>query len=74
MNAVLQRSLLSLPVIGWGSLLVYFYASGRITKYLAPDFRLIALAGGLGPLVVGLFVLLTARRHAPCGHDPGPPA
>ncbi|MEP4077819.1 DUF1980 domain-containing protein [Haloferula sp.] len=68
----LQRCLLALALISWGGVLVYFHTSGRIAKYLAPDFRLIALAGGLGLIVVGLFNLLTSRIKASCGHDHGP--
>jgi uncharacterized repeat protein (TIGR03943 family) len=68
----LQRSFLALAVIFWGVTLVYFHTSGRIVKYLAPDFRLIALAGGLGLIVLGLFNLLTCRMAADCGHDHGP--
>ena len=71
-NQALQRCLLGLALIAWGVVLVYFHSSGRITKYLAPDFRLIALAGGLGLIVVGLFNLLTCRFQASCGHDHGP--
>lgn len=68
----LQRCLLAMALISWGGVLIYFYTSGRIVKYLAPDFRLIALAGGLGLVVVGLFNLLTSRMQASCGHDHGP--
>ncbi len=46
-------------------------ASGRIVKYLAPDFRIIALVGGLGLAVLGCFNLLTAGQEAGCGHDHG---
>nr|WP_226895536.1 TIGR03943 family protein [Luteolibacter marinus] len=59
-------------MIAWGAVIIYFYATGRITKYLAPDFRLIALAGGLGLVVVGLFNALTSGQEASCGHDHGP--
>ncbi len=72
MNRVVSRCLQSLALVTWGGALVYFHASGRMVKYLAPDFRLIALAGGLGLVVVGLFCLLTARQQADCGHDHGP--
>lgn len=72
MNLVLQRSLFSLALLCWGGVILYFHVSGRIVKYLAPDFRVIALAGGLGLVVVGLFILLTARQEADCGHDHGP--
>jgi uncharacterized repeat protein (TIGR03943 family) len=72
MPAVLQRSLLSLTMIAWGGLLLYFFASDRIAKYLAPDFRPLVLAGGLGLVVIGLFNLLTCRELAACGHDHAP--
>jgi uncharacterized repeat protein (TIGR03943 family) len=66
-----RRILFSLAVLVWSGVLLYFHASGRITKYLAPDFRPIAFAGGLGLAVLGLFNLLTARQSADCGHDHG---
>ena len=69
---VLSRCLQSIALILWGVTLVYFHSSGRLVKYLAPDFRLIAFAGGLGLIVVGLFCLLTAREAASCGHQHGP--
>lgn len=72
MNPKFQRVLFSLAVLFWGGVLIYFYATGRIAKYLAPDFRPFALAGGLGLAVLGLFNLLTASQHASCGHDHGP--
>lgn len=71
MNPAIRRALFSLAVLGWSAVLLYFHASGRIAKYLAPDFRLIALAGGLGLAVLGLFNLLYARVSATCGHDHG---
>lgn len=71
MNPQLRRVLFSLAVLVWGGVLLYFYASGRINAYLAPDFRLIALAGGLGLVVLGGFNLATAWEKADCGHDHG---
>jgi uncharacterized repeat protein (TIGR03943 family) len=71
MNPKLRCILFSLAVLSWGLALLYFHASGRIAKYLAPDFRLIALIGGLGLLVLALFNLLTAGQQAGCGHDHG---
>jgi len=65
----LRRILFSLAVLLWAGCILYFYGSGRIVKYLAPDFRPIALAGGLGLAVMGLFNLLTAFEKASCGHD-----
>ncbi|MFD2255184.1 TIGR03943 family putative permease subunit [Luteolibacter algae] len=71
MKPEIRRILFSLAVLLWAGCLLYFYGSGRIVKYLAPDFRPIALAGGLGLAVMGLFNLLTAFREADCGHDHG---
>lgn len=71
MNPRTRRMLFSLAVLVWSAVLLYFHASGRITKYLAPDFRPIAFAGGLGLAVLGLFNLLTAGQSASCGHDHG---
>ncbi len=64
-----RRILFSIALLIWAAVLIYFHASGRITKYLAPDFRLIALLGGLGLAILGLFNLLTAGQTADCGHD-----
>lgn len=69
MKPELRRILFSLAVLVWSATLLYFHASGRINKYLAPDFRPIAFAGGLGLAVLGLFNLLTARQTTDCGHD-----
>jgi uncharacterized repeat protein (TIGR03943 family) len=71
MNPRLRRILFSLAVLLWSATLLYFHATGRITKYLAPDFRPIAFVGGLGLAVLGLFNLLTAGQAAACGHDHG---
>lgn len=69
MKPELRRILFSLAVLLWAACILYFYGSGRIVKYLAPDFRPIALGGGLGLAVMGFFNLLTAFRAADCGHD-----
>ena len=69
---LLSRILQSLAVIAWGGVLVIFYYRDLLEKYLAPDFRLLAFAGGLGLIVIGAFTLLTAWHHADCGHDHGP--
>ncbi len=69
MNPTLRRILFSLAVLVWSGVLLYFHATGRINKYLAPDFRPIAFVGGLGLAVLGLFNLLTAGQAADCGHD-----
>lgn len=65
----IRRILFSLAILLWAACLLYFYGSGRIVKYLAPDFRTIALAGGLGLAVLGLFNLITFRETASCSHE-----
>lgn len=69
MKPEIRRIIFSLSVLLWAAAILYFYGSGRIVKYLAPDFREIALAGGLGLAVLGLFNLLTAFQKADCGHN-----
>ena len=64
-----RRILFSLAVLIWSAVLLYFYGSGRINRYLAIDFRLITFCGGLGLAVLGLFNLFTAGQDADCGHD-----
>ncbi len=71
MKPQLQRVLFSIAVLIWSAVTLYFYSTGRINKYLAPDFRVIAFIGGLGLAVLGLFNLLTAGQKADCGHDHG---
>ncbi len=71
MKPELRRILFSLAVLVWSATLLYFHATGRINKYLAPDFRPIAFVGGLGLAVLGLFNLFTAGQSADCGHDHG---
>ncbi|MFT4177788.1 MAG: TIGR03943 family protein [Luteolibacter sp.] len=67
MNAVLRRCLYALAVLVWSGVILYFYASGRIDVYLAPDFRIFAFLGALGLAVLGVFSLLTAGREV-AGH------
>lgn len=64
----------------WGGVLLYYFATGHVNKYLAPAFRNGPLLAGLGLCVLGLFNGLTARLgqtacphhdhdHGCCGHD-----
>lgn len=68
MKASLARILSSATLLVWSGAILYFFTTGRINSYLAPDFRTIALFGGLGLAVLGLFNIFTARRAAGCGH------
>lgn len=72
MNASHQRLASAIAALAWAGVLLYFCISGRINLYLVPGFRGYALAGGLGLALVGLFVLLTHRTPASCGHDHAP--
>lgn len=69
MKPVTRRILNAIALLGWSGLILYFHASGRMVKYLAPDFRMIALLGALGLLVTGGMILFTARKEVTCGHD-----
>ena len=69
MNPRISRLLFSCAVLGWSGVLLYFYGSGRIGHYLAPDFRIFTLAGGLGLAVLGGFNLLTACQASACCHS-----
>mgnify|MGYP005846354771 CR=1 FL=1 len=71
-SPILSRCLHAIALMTWGVVLVYFYLSDRLTKYLAPEFLPISFAGGLAMIVIGLFILLTARQPTECGHDHGP--
>jgi len=55
----------------WGGIMVYFYISLRIQKYLAPDFHPLVLIGGLGLIVLGLYALIysPAKESYCSGHD-----
>jgi uncharacterized membrane protein YcgQ (UPF0703/DUF1980 family) len=57
-----------------GGVLCYFVASGRIegrggAPYVTGWFKGLALAGGLGIMIMGLFNFLQRRRNAGCNHD-----
>jgi uncharacterized repeat protein (TIGR03943 family) len=69
MKAQNRRILFSLTVMVWSAVLLYFYGSGRVDKYLATDFRPLSLVGGLGLAVLGLFNFLTSGREVDCGHQ-----
>lgn len=63
----------------WGGIMLYFYASERISHYLPPDgiFRPMVLWSSIGLILLGLFNLFTIRsKEAACcsegdGHDHG---
>ena len=71
----IEARLFGLLATIWGSVLVYFYHSFRIKKYLAPDFHHLVLIGGIGIIVLGFFHLINPKPKSEqsddscCGHD-----
>lgn len=65
----LQTIFPSLAALFWGGVIVSLYASRQLGTILAPRFHTITLLGGLGMIVIGLFVLLTMKEKSDCGHD-----
>jgi hypothetical protein len=56
----------------WGSVLLYFYVSGRLVSYLPPDgiFRPMVLTAAIGLLVLGIFNLATiGADESGCDHE-----
>lgn len=66
---ILQATLPALATLFWGVAIVWLYAAGRMGEFLVEKFHNITLFGGLGMIVLGLFVLLTLREKSDCGHD-----
>lgn len=62
-----------------GGICLYYYLKQEVdengvrdfvlTSYVSPGFHLATLLGGLGMVVVGLFLFFTLSRNAGCGHD-----
>lgn len=61
-----------------GGVMCYFVASGRIdgkntdSPYVIGWFKTLALCGGLGIMVMGIFNWLMRGKQVACGHDHGP--
>ena len=54
----------------WGALFLYYYTSGRIEKYLDPDFRIYALLSGIGFILLGAFNFINRNQETGvCTHD-----
>lgn len=69
MNATITRVTFSVMLILIGSICLVYYAKAHIVKYVSPSFYLSTLVGGLGMVIVGVFLILTIKRHAGCAHD-----
>jgi len=73
MNAAFRRWLPCATLATWSAILLTFYASGRMRGFLAPEFRLGAVAAGIAMGVMALvFLLFPADANccsaAECGH------
>ncbi len=54
----------------WGVLFLYYYTSGRIEKYLDPDFRIYALLSGIGFVLLAAFNFINRKQETGlCTHD-----
>jgi len=69
----MKKTLQILSVVAlltWGGLFLYYYAGGRIDKFLDPSFRIYALLSGIGMLLLGSFNFLNRNRAVGlCTHD-----
>ena len=71
----LHTRLFGLIACSWGAVLIYFYYSTRVRKYLAPDFHHFILVGGIGILILGIYCVINPKEKAAlpkdecCGHD-----
>ena len=64
-----STTLPALAALFWGIAIVVLYMNGRMGDFLVPRFHSITLIGGLGMIVLGIFILLTLREESDCGHD-----
>ncbi len=67
--SALHTRLFGLLSTSWGVVLLYFYNSLRLQKYLAPDFHLLVLIGGIGIVILGIFSIINPSSEESCGHD-----
>jgi len=59
-----------ITLMTWGILFLYYYTSGRIEKYLDPDFRIYALLSGIGFILLGAFNFINRNQETGvCTHD-----
>jgi uncharacterized repeat protein (TIGR03943 family) len=54
-----------------GGVMCYFVTAGRIDAYVTGWFRTLALCGGLGIMVMGIFNWIMRGKQVACGHDHG---
>jgi len=68
----LHTRLFGLLTTAWGALLIYFYYSTRLAKYLDVGFHQLILIGGLGMVVLGVYSIINPQeKMSSCDHDHG---
>ena len=58
----LSRNLSVVALFAWGSLMLYFYSSGRLTNYVAPFLKPMVVLSGLFLLAIGLCILFGGKQ------------
>ncbi len=58
----LSRNLSVAALFAWGSLMIYFFLSGRLTNYVAPFLKPLVVLSGVFLLAIGLCVLFGGKQ------------
>ena len=58
----LSRHLSVAALFAWGSLMLYFYLSGRLTNYVAPFLKPLVVVSGVFLLAIGLCILFGGKQ------------
>ncbi len=60
----LSRNLSVAALFAWGSLMLYFYLSGRLTNYVAPFLKPLVVLSGVFLLAIGVCILFGGKQLA----------
>jgi uncharacterized repeat protein (TIGR03943 family) len=71
MTAVIQRWVSAAVLAIWGSVLTYFFFTGRVGSYLHPAFHSWTIASGIVMLLMAAGVLFLPRGEGTCDDDHG---
>ena len=58
----LSRNLSVAALFAWGSLMIYFYLSGRLSNYVAPFLKPLVVLSGVFLLAIGLCILFGGKQ------------
>ena len=67
----LSRNLSVAALFAWGSLMLYFFFSGRLTSYVAPFLKPLVVISGVFLLVIGVCILFGGNQLAQSTEDGG---